>query len=79
MRNNRLIAARYRNNMRQSDLAKAVGVSRQTITCIESGKSNPSISLCKDICKILNVTLNDIFGDEKTIKSCISKKYTETF
>ncbi|MBR6340450.1 MAG: helix-turn-helix transcriptional regulator, partial [Treponema sp.] len=45
-------------------LAKAVGVSRQTINAIEKGDYNPSINLCIAICKELGVTLNDLFWDE---------------
>ena len=40
----------------QETLAKAVGVSRQTIVSIEKGGGNPSLDLCKKICKTLNKT-----------------------
>ena len=48
----------------QESLAKAVGVSRQTIVSIEKGNYNPSLNLCKAICKELNKTLNELFGEE---------------
>ena len=51
-------------DMKQEDLAKAVGVTRQTIGMIESGKYNPSLNLCISICKVLNKTLNDLFWEE---------------
>ena len=49
--------------MSQDQLAKAVGVSRQTINAIEKGDYNPTINLCIAICKVLNVTLNDLFWE----------------
>ena len=49
----------------QEALAKAVGVSRQTIVSIEKGGGNPSLDLCKKICKELNKTLDELFGEEQ--------------
>ena len=45
------------------DLAKACGVSRQTINAIEKGDYNPTINLCKEICKVLGKTLDELFWD----------------
>lgn len=45
----------------QGELAKRVGVSRQTINMIENGGYNPTVELCIRICKELGVTLNDLF------------------
>lgn len=39
--------------MTQGALAEAAGVSRQTINAIEKGEYNPTINLCRSICKIL--------------------------
>ena len=50
--------------MSQEDLAKAVGVSRQTINAIEKGDYNPTVNLCIAICRALDVTLNDLFWNE---------------
>lgn len=61
MKNKRMKIARVEYDMTQEQLADAVGVTRQTIGLIEAGKYNPSISLCIDICKALNKTLNDLF------------------
>lgn len=49
----------------QLDLARAVGVSRQTINMIENGKYNPSLKLCINIAKTLGVTLNDLFWEDE--------------
>ena len=58
-------AARDLCGLTQDGLAKAVGVSRQTIVSIEKGGGNPSLDLCKRICKTLNTTLNDLFEEEQ--------------
>ena len=64
MKNLRLKAARAARDMSQDQLAKEVGVSRQTINAIEKGDYNPTINLCIAICKVLGVTLNDLFWEE---------------
>lgn len=64
MKNLKLKSARALKDLSQDDLAKAVGVSRQTINAIEKGDYNPSINLCIAICKELGTTLNDLFWDE---------------
>ena len=63
MKNLRLKAARALRDLSQEDLAKAVGVSRQTVNAIEKGDYNPSINLCIAICRALGVTLNDLFWE----------------
>ncbi len=65
MKNLKLKSARALKDMSQDDLAKAVGVSRQTINAIEKGDYNPTINLCIAICKVLGVTLNDLFWDSE--------------
>jgi len=57
--------ARIECDLTQEQLADKVGVARQTIGLIEAGKYNPSISLCIDICKALNKTLDDLFWVEE--------------
>ena len=61
MKNLKLKSARALKDMSQEDLAKAVNVSRQTINAIEKGDYNPTINLCIAICKVLGVTLNELF------------------
>ena len=63
MKNLKLKSARALKDLSQDDLAKAVGVSRQTINAIEKGDYNPSINLCIAICKELGMTLNDLFWE----------------
>ena len=64
-KNLRLKAARALKDMSQKGLADAVGVTRQTINAIENGDYNPTIKLCISICRVLGVTLNDIFWEDE--------------
>ena len=64
MKNIRLKVARMEHDMSQEDLARAVGVTRQTIGMIETGNYNPTLNLCVAICKTLNKTLDELFWDE---------------
>ncbi len=65
MRNLKMKFRRIELELSQTELAKMVGVTRQTIGLIEAGEFNPSIKLCLAICKALGVTLNDIFWEEE--------------
>lgn len=64
MKNKNMKIARIELDLSQEELAKKVGVTRQTINMIEIGKYNPSLNLCIAICKALNKTLNDLFWEE---------------
>ncbi len=61
--NDRLRQARLAKNLSQTELAKRIGVSRQTINMIENDAYNPTIELCIRLCKELDVTLNDLFWE----------------
>ena len=63
-KNLKLKSVRAALDMSQQDVAKALGISRQTINAIESGKYNPTIKLCISICKLFGKTLNDLFWEE---------------
>lgn len=65
MKNKRMKIARVECDLTQEQLAEQVGVARQTIGLIEAGKYNPSISLCIDICRVLNKSLDDLFWPEE--------------
>ena len=58
---NKIEAIRTQKNIRQEDLAKALGVSRQTISSLENGRYNPSILLAFRIAKYFGLTIEDIF------------------
>lgn len=63
MKNLKMKSARAALDLSQQDLATAVGVSRQTINAIEKGDYNPTINLCRAICKALGKTLDELFWE----------------
>lgn len=60
MKNN-LEKLRQEKGIKQEDLAKAMGVSRQTIGSLENGRYNPSILLAYKLAKFFDLTIEDIF------------------
>jgi putative transcriptional regulator len=58
---NRLKIARAEKNMTQDELAKTVGVSRQTISSIETGQFNPTAKLALILCVALDKKFEDLF------------------
>ena len=65
MKNLKMKAARAAMDYSQEELARQVGVTRQTINAIEKGDYNPTIKLCIAICSALNKTLDDLFWEEE--------------
>lgn len=64
----RIKELRARYDLTQEDLAKKIGVRRETILFIEKGKYNPSLKLAHDIAKALQTTIDNLFifeDDEK--------------
>ena len=68
MKNLKPKLARMEKDISQTELAKRVGVTRQTIGMVESGDYNPTLNLCIQICKELGKTLNDLFWEEEQIE-----------
>jgi putative transcriptional regulator len=64
----RIKELRARYDLTQDDLARTVGVRRETILYLEKGKYNPSLMLAYQIAQTLKTTIDDlfIFEDEKT-------------
>ena len=60
MKNN-IEAIRKERNIRQEDFAKALGVSRQTISSLENGRYNPSIQLAFKLARYFELMVEDIF------------------
>lgn len=58
---NRIKEHRARCDMTQEDLARLVGVRRETIGNLENGKYNPSLKLAMDIAKVFGCTVEDLF------------------
>ena len=57
----RIKELRARYDLTQEDLARKVGVRRETILFIEKGKYNPSLKLAYDISKELKTTIDELF------------------
>ena len=57
--------ARLRAGLSQQELADKVGVSRQTVNAIEKGEYNPTIKLCRAICRALGKTLDELFWEDE--------------
>lgn len=62
---NRIRILRAEQKMTQQDLAKKVGVSRQTIISTEKGNYTPSLVLAFEIANVFNVGISDVFHYEK--------------
>ena len=64
MKNLRLKSARAAKDLSQEQLADLCGVTRQTIAAIEKGDYNPTIRLCRSICRALGRTLDELFWED---------------
>ncbi len=58
---NRIEAIRKERGIRQEEFAKLMGVSRQTISSLETGKYNPSIFLAFKIARYFGMTIEEVF------------------
>ncbi|MUV38726.1 putative HTH-type transcriptional regulator YgzD [Lentibacillus sp. JNUCC-1] len=58
---NKIKALRKQHKFTQEDLSKRVGVSRQSIVAIESGKYNPSLELAFRIARQFDCKIEDVF------------------
>ena len=63
-RNISIKVARAQLDMTQKQLAEKVDISRQTMNAIEQGEYNPTIKLCRAICRGLGKTLDELFGED---------------
>ena len=63
---NKLRELRARYRMTQEDLAKKVGVTRQTIIAIENGKYLPSLRLAFKLARVFDMKIDDLFYLEET-------------
>lgn len=63
---NRVKDFRKEIGISQLELAKAIGVSRQTINMIENDKYNPTLKLCLNLSRALQTDLNALFWEEES-------------
>jgi len=66
---NRLKVARAEKNLSQEQLAVLAGVTRQTISSIETGQYYPTAKLALILSKVLNKRFEDLFYLEEVIKN----------
>ena len=59
--NNRVEEIRNAKGIKQEELSKMLGVSRQTISSLENGRYNPSIILAFKIAKLFDMAIEEIF------------------
>ena len=58
---NRIEELRKQRGIRQEEFAKILGVSRQTISSLGTGRYNPSIFLAHNIAKIFGMSIEEVF------------------
>ena len=63
---NRIEEIRRARGIRQEEFAKAMGVSRQTISSLETGRYNPSIFLAYKIARYFSMTIEEVFLFEES-------------
>jgi len=71
----RMKELRARYDLTQEDLARKVGVRRETILYLEKGKYNPSLKLAHEVAKVLRTTIDDLFifvDEEETTDPALS-------
>jgi len=64
----RIKELRARYDMTQDELAKKVGVRRETISFLERGKYNPSLKLAHDVAQVLGTSIDELFIFEEEDK-----------
>ncbi|HXF84856.1 MAG TPA: helix-turn-helix transcriptional regulator [Anaerolineales bacterium] len=63
---NRLRVLRAENNWSQAEVAERLGVSRQTVNAIETGKYEPSLTLAFKMALLFNKRIEDIFQPDES-------------
>lgn len=58
---NRIEELRNQRGIKQEELGKELGVSRQTISSLENGRYNPSIMLAYKIARLFDMTIEEVF------------------
>lgn len=62
--NNRLKVLRAERSWSQADLAEALGVSRQTVNALETGRYDPSLPLAFRIARVFGQPIEAIFTED---------------
>ena len=67
---NRLKVLRAERDWSQGDLAVQLGVSRQSVNALETGKYDPSLPLAFRIARLFGLPIEQIFDDEAAERAC---------
>ena len=67
---NRLKLLRAERDWSQAELGGRLGVSRQAVNAIETGKHDPSLPLAFRIARLFELPIEQIFDDEKAGQGC---------
>ena len=59
-----IATCRKKNKLTQEQLAEKLGVSSKSVSRWENGKTMPDVSLFQQLCKELNITINDLLSGE---------------
>jgi putative transcriptional regulator len=62
---NRLKVLRAERNWSQADLADRLGVSRQSVNAIETGKYDPSLPLAFKLARLFGLAIEDVFQEPR--------------
>lgn len=65
---NKVKEFRKLRKLTQIELAREVGVARQTINLIENDKYNPTLALCISLAKVLQTDLNTLFWESEDLE-----------
>ena len=71
---NRLHVLRAERDWSQADLAQHLGVSRQTVNAVETGRSDPSLALAFRIGRVFDTLIEDVFEPEQTARYPTSER-----
>lgn len=66
---NRLKVLRAERNWSQAELAERLGVSRQSVNAIETGKYDPSLPLAFKIARVFGLRIEEVFSDQEAVKA----------
>jgi putative transcriptional regulator len=61
---NQLRILRAQHDWSQADLAERLGISRQSVNAIETGKYDPSLPLAFKLARVFDTTIESIFSDQ---------------
>ena len=71
---NRIRELRARDKLTQMDLARKVGVRRETIVFLEKGKYNPSLKLAYDIAQVFELAIEEVFVFDADANTSLKKQ-----